>query len=71
MAEREAAMLLAKPGDSVKAGDPLFRMLLVSEFVQSTQNELAKSAQELRIATAKRDRTSAPTAKASFPSLRS
>lgn len=47
----------AKPGDSVKAGDPLFKMQLVSEFVQSTQNELAKSAQELRIATAKRDRT--------------
>lgn len=47
----------AKPGDSVKAGDPLFKMQLVSEFVQSTQNELSKAAQELRIAVAKRDRT--------------
>lgn len=49
--------IYAKPGDSVKVGEPLFKMQLVSEFVQSTQNELAKSAQELRIATAKRDRT--------------
>lgn len=51
------AEIYAKPGDSVKAGDPIFKLQLVSEFVQSTQNELAKAAQELRIATAKRDRT--------------
>jgi biotin carboxyl carrier protein len=47
----------ARPGDTVRAGDPLFVVQLVSEFVQSTQNDLARAAQELRIATAKRDRT--------------
>lgn len=47
----------ARPGDTVRAGDPLFVLQLVSEFVQSTQNDLARSAQELRIATARRDRT--------------
>lgn len=47
----------AKPGDAVKAGDPLFTILLVSEFVQSTQTELVKSSRELKIAEAKRDRT--------------
>ena len=47
----------ARPGDTVRAGDPLFVVQLVSEFVQSTQNDLARVAQELRIATAKRDRT--------------
>lgn len=47
----------ARPGDTVRAGDPLFTLQLVSEFVQSTQAELARAAQELRIAAAKRDRT--------------
>ena len=46
----------AKPGDTVKAGDPLFVMLLVSEFLQSAQTDLAKTARELEFATAKRDR---------------
>lgn len=47
----------AKPGDAVKAGDPLFTILLVSEFVQSTQTELVKASRELKIAEAKRERT--------------
>ncbi len=46
----------AKPGDTVKAGDPLFAMQLVSEFLQSAQTDLAKTARELEFATAKRDR---------------
>ncbi len=49
--------ILAKPGESVKAGDPLFKLHVISEFVQSVQNELAKAAGELRIAEVKRDRT--------------
>ncbi len=46
----------AKPGDTVKAGDPLFVMQLVSEFLQGAQADLAKTARELEFATAKRDR---------------
>lgn len=47
----------AKPGDAVSAGDPLFTVHLVSEFVQSTQTELVKASRELKIAEMKRDRT--------------
>jgi multidrug efflux pump subunit AcrA (membrane-fusion protein) len=47
----------AKPGDVLKAGDPLFKIQIISEIIQNTQGELAKAAQELRIATLKRDRT--------------
>ena len=47
----------AHPGDTVKAGEPLFTLQLVSEYVQGAQAELAKAAQELRIAADKRDRT--------------
>lgn len=47
----------ARPGDTVKAGDPLFVMQLASEYAQSAQADLAKAAQELRIATTKRDST--------------
>lgn len=46
----------AKPGDTVKAGDPLFTLQLVSEFLQSAQTDLAKAARELEFAAAKRDR---------------
>ncbi|MFO0850754.1 MAG: efflux RND transporter periplasmic adaptor subunit [Gemmataceae bacterium] len=46
----------AKPGDTVKAGDQLFTMQLVSEFLQSAQTDLAKTARELEFAAAKRDR---------------
>ena len=44
----------AKPGDTVKAGEPLFTLQLVSEFLQGTQADLAKAAGELRIAADKR-----------------
>ncbi len=47
----------AKPGDPVKAGDPLFTIQLVSEFVQSTQTELVKASREVKIAEARRDQT--------------
>jgi cobalt-zinc-cadmium efflux system membrane fusion protein len=46
----------AKPGDTMKAGDPIFTLQLVSELLQSTQTDLAKAARELEFATAKRDR---------------
>ncbi len=48
--------ILARPGDTVRAGDPLFRVQLVSEFLQGTQSELAKAARELQFSTVKRDR---------------
>jgi len=50
------AEIRAKPGDTVKAGDPLFTLQLVSEFVQSTQTDLAKAFREWEFATAKRAR---------------
>lgn len=46
----------AKPGDTVRGGDPLFTLQLVSEAVQTAQRELATAAKELAIATANRDR---------------
>lgn len=46
----------AKPGDTVRGGDPLFEMQLASEYLQSTQTDLVKSARELEISTARRDR---------------
>ena len=44
----------AKPGDTVKAGDPMFTLQLVSEFLQGAQTDLAKAAGELKIAAEKR-----------------
>ena len=44
----------AKPGATVKAGEPLFTLQLVSEFLQATQADLAKASGELKIATDKR-----------------
>lgn len=46
----------ARPGDTLKAGDPLFTVQLASEFLQSAQTDFAKAARELEFATAKRDR---------------
>jgi multidrug efflux pump subunit AcrA (membrane-fusion protein) len=46
----------ARPGDTVKAGAPLFTLQLASEFIQAAQTDLAKTARELDFATAKRDR---------------
>lgn len=47
----------ARPGDTVKAGDPLFTVQLVSESLQSTQADLARVAKEYQFAAAKRDRS--------------
>lgn len=49
----------ARPGDTVKAGDPLFTLQLVSEFLQGVQTDLAKAARELDFAIAKRERVAA------------
>lgn len=49
----------ARPGDTVKAGDTLFTIQLVSEFLQSTQSELLKATKEQQYAEAKRDKTAA------------
>jgi biotin carboxyl carrier protein len=46
----------AKPGDTVRAGDPLFKLELASEFLQGTQAELAKAATDLGFAVTERDR---------------
>ncbi len=45
-----------KPGDTVRAGEPLFTLQLVSEIVQATQREFATATKELTIATANRTR---------------
>lgn len=48
--------IYAKPGQTVKAGEPLFRLQLVSELLQSIQLELARSSREIEFAITKRDR---------------
>jgi membrane fusion protein, heavy metal efflux system len=50
------AEILAKPGDTVKAGDALFVVHLASEYLQGAQTDLVKSSRELEFATARRDR---------------
>lgn len=46
----------ARPGDTVKPDDSLFSLQLVSEFVQTAQSDLHKSARELQFAVEKRNR---------------
>jgi|SRR5579883_192951 len=46
----------ARPGDTVKAGEPLFTLQLTSEFIQAAQTDLAKTAREIDFAMIKRDR---------------
>ena len=50
------AEINAKPGDTVLPGATLFKLDLVSEVLQTTQIELAKSATDLSLATTERDR---------------
>src|SRR5215210_2883340 len=45
------------PGEAVRPGDPLFTVQLASDFVQTTQTDLARSVKDLVAATAKRDQT--------------
>ena len=49
----------AKPGDTVRAGEALFSLQLVSETLQATQRELATAAKELTIVTDNRNRIAA------------
>lgn len=46
----------ARPGDTVKAGDPLFTIQLASEFLQGAQTDLAKTAKEIEFALVEQDR---------------
>ena len=46
----------ARPGDTVRPGDPLFTLQLASDFIQAAQADLAKTAREVEFAAAKRDR---------------
>jgi multidrug efflux pump subunit AcrA (membrane-fusion protein) len=39
----------AKPGDTVKPGDPLFELRLISEYVQNAQTELFKNTKEMQL----------------------
>jgi membrane fusion protein, heavy metal efflux system len=48
--------IAATPGDTVKPGGLLFKLDLVSEFLQGTQIELAKAASDLVLANSERDR---------------
>jgi multidrug efflux pump subunit AcrA (membrane-fusion protein) len=51
------ARIMARPGDTIKVGDPLFTIQLVSEFVQGTQTDLAKAAKEVEFARIKLEQT--------------
>lgn len=59
----------ARPGDTVKAGEPLFSIQLVSEFLQSAQTDLAKTAKDLAAAIAKRDQTAKLVAAGTRPGI--
>lgn len=47
----------ARPGDTVRAGRPLFTLQIASEFVQSTQTDLARTSKDLDAAKLKREQT--------------
>jgi cobalt-zinc-cadmium efflux system membrane fusion protein len=44
------------PGDTVRPGDPLFKLRLASESIHETQADLFKTSQELELAEAKKER---------------
>lgn len=48
--------IAVRPGETVRPGQLLFRLELVSEFLQATQIDLAKTANELALARIERDR---------------
>ena len=47
------------PGDTVRPGDPLFTLKLLSEMLHTAQTELFKATQDIRLAEAERKRLSA------------
>ncbi|MBX9579222.1 MAG: efflux RND transporter periplasmic adaptor subunit, partial [Gemmataceae bacterium] len=59
----------ARPGDTVKAGEPLFTIQLASEFIQSGQTDLAKTSKDLEAAKIKRDQTKMLVEKGSRPGI--
>ena len=61
--------ILARPGDTVRVGDPLFTIQLVSEFVQSTQTDLAKAAKELEFSRVRLEQTKNLVAKGTKPEI--
>lgn len=50
------AKIHAFPGDTVKPGDRLFTLRLISEYLQNTQSELFKATRELQLSQEKLDR---------------
>jgi multidrug efflux pump subunit AcrA (membrane-fusion protein) len=55
--------------EAVKPGAPLFTLQLASEFVQTTQTELARTARDLVAATARRDQTAKLVAAGTKPGI--
>jgi biotin carboxyl carrier protein len=54
------AQVHAYPGDTVKPGDRLFTLRLISEYLQNTQSELFKATRESQLVKEKRDRLEGP-----------
>src|SRR5207249_2205542 len=50
----------AFPGDTVRPGDRLFALRLISEYLQNTQSELFKTTREMQLAKEQRDRLAVP-----------
>lgn len=59
----------ARPGDTVKAGDPLFTLQLASEFIQAAQTDLAKTAREIEFAVVRRDQVADLVKKGTRPEI--
>ena len=49
--------IFVSPGEAIRPGSPLFTVQLASEFVQSTQTDLARYAKDLIAATLRREQT--------------
>jgi membrane fusion protein, heavy metal efflux system len=60
----------AFPGDTVKAGDPLFTLRLLSETLHLTQSELFKASREIQIVQEQKDRLTAANVSGAIPEVK-
>lgn len=57
----------AFPGDTVRPGDRLFTLRLISEYLQNTQSELFKTSREMQLVKEQRDRLAGPAKSGAIP----
>lgn len=64
------AKVHAFPGDTVKPGDRLFTLRLISEYIHNSQSELFKTTREMELVKEQHDRLEGPTKSGAIPEAR-